>query len=460
MRPLPINLPSALQLARVRALDIAVAGQRLQVATAQLSQANVLWLPTVAFGGDYYRQNGLVQTQAGPLMDTSKSSAMVGLGAGIGNAAVIPINDAIFAPLSARQVVRARQADVQSATNDSILAVAEAYFSVQQARGELAGAIDASARTVELARRTEKLAAGLVSPVEVVRAQAESARRQEAEFSARERWRVAGADLLRVLDLPNDVQVEPLEPPFLNIVLVDAALPLDELLAMAFSNRPELASQQALVQATIAQLKQERFRPFVPSLIISGTSTNPAGTLGYGLFGGGPGNNLSGFGSRADVDFQLLWQLDNLGFGNRARIDTRRAENGLAQVEFLRLRDRIAAEVAQALAQAELAAKRRDIAEGGLRLAIQSAEMNLTGMGQTRRVGEFVALIIRPQEAVASVQALGQAYIDYYGAVADANRAQFRLYRALGRPADWLLAQDKAVDCSTPLAQPNPGRQR
>ena len=42
---------------------------------------------------------------------------------------------------------------------------------------------------------------------------------------------------------------------------------------------------------------------------------------------------------------------------------------------------------------------------------------------------------MRPQEAVAAVQALAQAYADYYGAVADANRAQFRLYRALRRPA-------------------------
>jgi len=35
-RPLPINLPTALQLAGVRPLDIAVASQRLQVAAAQL----------------------------------------------------------------------------------------------------------------------------------------------------------------------------------------------------------------------------------------------------------------------------------------------------------------------------------------------------------------------------------------------------------------------------------------
>ena len=54
-----------------------------------------------------------------------------------------------------------------------------------------------------------------------------------------------------------------------------------------------------------------------------------------------------------------------------------------------------------------------------------------------------MVLLVRPQEVVAAVQALAQAYLDYYGAVADANRAQFRLYRALGQPAQCLL-QDQA----------------
>jgi len=35
---------------------------------------------------------------------------------------------------------------------------------------------------------------------------------------------------------------------------------------------------------------------------------------------------------------------------------------------------------------------------------------------------------------VAAVQVLGQAYDDYYATVADYDRAQFRLYHALGHP--------------------------
>src|SRR5262249_53447227 len=57
-KPLPINLPTALQLANVRPLDIALASQRVRVAVAQLNQANVLWLPSLQTGLDYFRHDG------------------------------------------------------------------------------------------------------------------------------------------------------------------------------------------------------------------------------------------------------------------------------------------------------------------------------------------------------------------------------------------------------------------
>ena len=51
-------------------------------------------------------------------------------------------------------------------------------------------------------------------------------------------------------------------------------------------------------------------------------------------------------------------------------------------------------------------------------------------------------LVIRPLEVVAAMQALVQAYYDYYGTVADFNRAEFRLYRAMGDPAQMLVDRD------------------
>jgi hypothetical protein len=51
---------------------------------------------------------------------------------------------------------------------------------------------------------------------------------------------------------------------------------------------------------------------------------------------------------------------------------------------------------------------------------------------------------------VAAIQALGRAYSNYYAAIADYDRAQFRLYRALGEPAQYV----SQVNCNMPYVSP------
>src|SRR5579872_6346931 len=215
-RPLPIDLPTALRLANVEPLEIALAQQRLATAAAQLARANVLWLPTIYVGGEYFRHDGRTQDSSGDIINNSHSNMMVGAGPSM----VFATTDALFAPLAARQVVAARQASVQAAANDSLLAVAEAYFNVQQARGELAGAEDAVVRAAELVRRADQLAGEIAPPSEANRTRAELARRRQAVQLARERWRTASADLVRLLRLDPSVLVNPQEPPHLQVPIV------------------------------------------------------------------------------------------------------------------------------------------------------------------------------------------------------------------------------------------------
>jgi outer membrane protein TolC len=444
-QPLPINLPTALKLADVRPIDVAVASQRIELAAAQLRQAQVTWLPTVYLGTDYFRHDGQVQDVLGNVFGTSKSSFMVGAGP----SAVFALSDAIFGPLSARQVLRARESALQTARNDTLLSVAEAYFNVQQARGDLAGAEDVAQRAEDLVRRADDLAhkGEIIPELEVVRARTQAARNRQAVQSARERWRAASADLARVLRLDASAVVEPLEPAHLQITLVPPDQPVDDLIRIGLTNRPELAAQQALVQATLERLRQEKLRPLIPSVLIRGASTPVTGTLAGGFFGGGRNDDLSSFSARSDFDIQVLWEMRNLGFGNRALTDQQRAENQVALLDLFRTQDRIAAEVAHAFAEAQSASARLGDAEAELRDAVDSADKNMEGLGQTKPAGKVLVLVIRPQEVVAALQALLQAYTDYYGAVADYDRAQFRLYHALGHPAQALAPA--VTSCNT-----------
>jgi outer membrane protein TolC len=149
---------------------------------------------------------------------------------------------------------------------------------------------------------------------------------------------------------------------------------------------------------------------------------------------------MGNFSARSDFDIQVLWELQNLGFGNRARVNERRGEHELSVLEWFRIQDQVAADVVQSYALAQSAAGRMKEAEAELRDAVDSAEKNLLGVSQTKRLtGNLLILVIRPQEVVAAIQSLSQAYGDYYGAIGDYNRAQFRLYRALGHPAQTVL---------------------
>lgn len=432
-KPLPIDLPTALALTGASPLDVQIAGERLRAATAAFDRARVTWLPNINSGIDYFRHDGQIQAVAGDVFTTSKSALFLGAGP----TAVFSAGDAYFAPLEARQVLRAREADAQAARNDAALAVAEAYFTVQQARGEVAGAIDALRRAEELVRLTEKVAPELAPTVEINRAKAEVARRRIAVESAYERWQVASADLTRLLRLEPGTLVEPAEEPALAVELLDPATADEALIPIALTNRPELAAHQALIQAALVRVRQEQTRPLVPSVALRGVGSQVPGLAG-GLFGGGINGNLSNFGGRFSFDLQAIWELQNLGLGNRAIVRERQAEERQAFLQLLRTQDRVTAEVVQAHAQLRRAANRLKAAEEGVTNAAETAEKNLRGLVPGKRVGEQLTLVFRPQEAVAAVAALDQAYRDYFAAVGDHNRAQFRLYRALGHPAQCL----------------------
>jgi outer membrane protein TolC len=432
-RPLPINLSTALRLSNARPLVIAVAQAQVQLAAAQAEQANVLWLPSAVGGADYIRHAGGNQSVSGNLVNQNTNFFIAG-----GSAELrMSTTDAIFEPLAARRVLESRRIDTQTARNEALRATADAYFSVQLARGTYGAMVDATAKSTELVRRVQSLAGGLVAPDEIDRARTLEASLAQATQMALQHWRVSSANLTRVLRLDPSAVVVPQEPDHLQVSLIAPGACVDDLIVAGLHNRPELASQQELVQATLIRLKREKLRPLIPSVLITGNGTPDFLYMG-GIFGTGQGDDLNQWGSRADVSAQLVWRLEHLGFGNQARIREQRAESHLATIELFKIQDDVAAEVAQAKADVESATTRVKQAETGLQQGLQTYTANLKGMGQTQRFGDVLTLINRPQEVVAALQQLQLAYVNYYATVAEFNRAQFRLFYAMGFPAEEL----------------------
>ncbi len=450
-RPLPINLASALRLADARPLLIEAARAAIETEYGLYVQSRVLWLPNIYVGIDYQRHDGAQDNilTAQPLLG-SRTEFLAGGGA----RAVFALTDAIYSPLAERQVLRARNVEVQTAKNESLLAVANAYFDVQQARGILAGTRDSLARGHELARRVGALGLGLAPLIEVERVNTLVANLDQQAATSYQDWLTSSANLARLLRLDPSVIVVPLEPPHLQVTLVPPEQTVDALIPIGLTNRPELAVQQALVQATLVRLRQERMRPLIPSLVLQSNAT-PTGFLGAGVCAGSGGpTNWSG---RSDWDAEVVWELKNLGFGNRGLITQRRGEQRQALVELFRIQDQVAADVMQAHAAVRGAGVRVKRAEAELKAGLASYQGNLRGLGETVRAGELLQLVNRPQEVVAALQQLQQAYIDYFTSANDYNRAEFQLYRALGFPAQG-LACGNALGPAVPVdtARPAP----
>jgi len=434
----PIDLANALKLAGANLLDIATARQRILQAAAELSQARALWLPSLFYGPSWYRSDGQIQTVTGQVQTIDRSSLFLGGTAALANTiqgpppgtgipsvngmtSVLRISDAIFEPMAARRDLTANQAGLRTATNDSLLEVAEAYFNLQGATGRLAIAREATANAEALSAITAayaRLGQGLEADHRRALTEVKH-RRREANLASGQLL-VASADLIRLLVLDPKVVLAPVEPPECIIRLIPDDVPLDGLLDQGLRDRPELASAQAQVQAAFIRRKQARLRPFVPSVFM---------TYAGGGLGGGANAFFGDFGPRGDAEVGLFWELQNLGFTDFAIMRQRAAELEIANLEKIRTQTRVGADVVAAYEIRQAAARQIEDARETVVEALDSLKLNFLNIRQ----GAELPRATRPIEVLQPIQALAQGRLDYLDSVLSYNRAQFRLKRAIGQ---------------------------
>ncbi len=301
--------------------------------------------------------------------------------------------------------------------------MAESYLDLQRAAGRLAIAREAATNAEALAALTASYAdsgAGLESDHR--RSLAERDRQRKNVEQAVGELEDASAELIRRIRLDPRVVVAPVEPPESVLRLVPEGCPIDDLITTGLRSRPELAEAQALVQATLTRLKQAKLRPFIPSL---------AFRYSGGGFGGGPNGFFGDFNGRSDADVNLFWEVQNLGLADRAIVKQRAAEQRTAILQVMKVQDRVASEVVRAEKGRIAASRQMAEASRAVPEAQASLSLNLTNI----RRGSGLPGATRPIEVLQPVQALAQARADHLDAVLSYNRAQFRLYRALGSPS-------------------------
>jgi outer membrane protein TolC len=433
---LPLDLPTALQLANAANPTIALARTRVTEAYARLQQARVLWLPNLEAGPSYYRHDGLFQDTVGNIIPVTKWNLFAGGGA----TASVETSEALFAPLIARKLVEAQSAAARGVTYDVQLQVANAYLDLLRAYGTLAVNAESLANASEILRLAEAAERNGLgrTPADANRA------RTEVEQRRQERIRVEGdigarsARLTQLLLLDPSTRLRPAEQAVVPVALVPVETPLDDMIAAGLMNRPELAESRSLVAASLARWKQSRVAPLLPRLQASYLA---------GDFGGGMDDSTQRFGGRGDGTAQAVWTLHNFGAGDVARAQAARAQYSQANYHVMEIQAQVGAEISSA---ANIALSRERALEDAQKGVQQAEEMWRRLRKWTVEVG-FRAQQYEAVELLLAEQALNQARLTYLGEVIEFNQAEFRLYWAMGQPPLAAIPQATTKNVTVPV---------
>jgi len=427
----PIDLANALGLGGADNVQVRLARTRLFQAQARHLEAKTLWLPSIRLGVGYNKHDGRLQETTGDVIEVERNSLFYGGGFGLGDIPLpggaggpprlfvnLSLADVYFKPLAASQEVAASGAGERVASNDSLTEIAIGYHSLLEAHGRLANAADAREMAQKMVGLVEDFEReGFSSQTEVSRARTALGRWQREVADAERQTVTTSAQLARVLRLPAQVQLVPVEEFLMPVDYVDGAQDLDAMIADAWHRRPEISQQVAFREAACFRVEEEKWRPWVPNVQVGASA---------GGFGGGPSTNFPSAADRSDVDLLAVWEMENMGLGNVARQRLRRGELHQRVLELEALRERIAAEVVAAAADVASYRRQLEIAQEAISAAEQSYQLN----EQRIRASEGL-----PIELLQSISALADARNAYTEAVANYNRSQYQLLRALGNPA-------------------------
>ena len=414
--PYPIDLPTALRLAGAQNLDIQIARERLNEAQANRQSAIEQFFPWIAAGVGYHRRDGVAQAvPSGIISDAHFQSYSPG-GA---LAAQVDLGDAIYKSLAAKQLVKASDHALETQRQDTILSTAQAYFELAKA-GALVEVVREALKTSRDYHQQLQagVAAGITFKGDLLRVQSQTEHYEIALRQALERQRVAGAELALTLHMDSRVELVPQDAVLAPLTLFTTNSSMDALVARAWQVRPELKQSQALLEAARATRNGALYGPLIPSL--------GAQAFGGGL-GGGPESGFNNFAAEGDYVVGLSWRIGPGGLFDPGRINASKARLASVQLGEAKLKDRITTEVVTSLVRVQSLSAQIALAQQNL--ATTTETLSLTR--ERKQYGVGVVL-----EDIQAQQDLTQARSDYFNALAEYNKAQYALNKAVGGPPE------------------------
>ncbi len=434
--PMPIDLPTALRLVDASNPTVALARARVQEAYLRERGAELAWLPDLQAGATYNRHDGRDQQSNGTIFEVSKQNLFVGGGAILD----WKTSEILFGRLTAQRLTEAAQASARAVGSDVQLNVALAYLDLLQAYGEYAIFIDALGRAEEMLRNAESAdQAGLSkTTADINRARTEVDLRRQRLYELQAQIAIASARLARLLMLRPTVVLKPVDTRIVPVGLIPDFSRLDELVSVGLSTRPEVLENRALIAAAATRLRQSAVGPFIPNLDL---------TYRGGTFGGGPNSQMDDFGARSDGTAAAIWELRNFGAGDIIQNRIRRTQLEEANINLADVQAQVAEEVTAA-------ARSLQGTQPALPFAQQAVVQALETWRRLREASFGLAGAEHqydPLQPLIALRDLADARRQYLQTVTDYNRAQFRLYWAMGQPPLGALPKLPPQPTTTPV---------
>jgi outer membrane protein TolC len=407
----PIDLPSALRLAHAQNLDVQIAQKRLDEARANHEAALWQFFPWISPGVSARRHEGRTQAVDGTLLDVDKQSAALG-----GTVtAQFEVGEAIFKSLAAKQLASAASQGLDAQEQDATLNAAHGYFELLKAKG-LVEVVQEAVRTSQsyATQIHAAVEAGVAFKGDELRVQTQTERYRVGLSQSLEQQRIAAARLAQVLHLDPVIELTPADRELVPITLVQTTDDVRPLVQQALEARPELKQHEALIAAAREAKRGVVYGPLIPSLGVQAF---------LGEFGGGQGSANGDFGSSRDYYVGLSWRIGPGGLLDFSRIHASEARLDAAQLTGLKSSDEIARQVVESYTRT------RSLSD-----QIAAGRQNLTAAAQTlqltrdrKQLGVGVVL-----EDIQAQQELVRARADYLSVIAEFNKSQYSLSKALG----------------------------
>lgn len=411
--PSPIDLPTALRLAGAQNLDIQIARQALLESKANHENAVAQFFPWLGPGFAYHRRDG--SSQFFPTGIVTNDAHLDSYAPGATFMAQENLGDAIYNSLAARQRVNASGQALEAQRQVTLLAAAQGYFDLAKAQA-LAGVIRQALATSRDYQQQLHSAVelGVAFKGDEIRVQTQSGSYEMALRQATEQQRLAAAALAQVLHLDPAVELVPREEEMAPLRLIDTNAALGTLVERALQFRPELRQSHALILAAQDTKNGAVYGALFPSLNAQ---------VFAGGFGGGPENGHGSFGAAEDYQFGLSWRIGPGGLFDAGRVHASKARLAATQLSDAKLKDAIVVEVVAGFTRVESTAAQIDLARNNL----SSANETLRLTRERKQFGVGAVL-----EDIQAQQALTQARSDYVTALAEYNKAQYQLNKAVG----------------------------